>query len=238
MKRDTSARSNLSRYSKHTFSSMNYSKERAKKTSDTFSIASDFSTKKLRKVGSQTATFTKSQTKAGKKGTKSTKQLLRNTSSKRQLKKYAKVVKYASPGKKLKGENYSYVTKKSLANFKKQYLSKSAWGSKSMSKDLKMPKKSSKKSNKSKKSMPGMKQVVSGQNIKLRTVNLADSRNYEDISMNSTGSYRVMVNQPQGNAFGLKKSSTMTDLRRDDIPVQNLVKHQPQSRTDSINFYN
>jgi len=118
-KRDPSAKTNLSRYSKQTFSSINYSKERRRIGSDTFLTMTDFNTAKLKRVGSiASSKINKSKLKSAKKKSKNS----RNTSTKRS-KKYTKSVKYWSPNR-FMPNNYIKKTKKNIENFKKQYMSK------------------------------------------------------------------------------------------------------------------
>jgi len=121
-KRDPSTKTNVSRNSKKTFSSINYSKEIKRIGSEKFLSMNDFSSAKLKRIGSATSTTLppKSKAKGSSKRKKSKK--VRNTSNKRP-KKYTKSIKYSSPSRFI-SQSYNLHPKKSMQNFKKQYLHK------------------------------------------------------------------------------------------------------------------
>lgn len=99
MKRDPSVTSNLSHHSKQTFSSMCMSKERKRFIgSDTASVVTDMSNKKLKRIGSSTA-YTKKTKPKSRVASKKKKQKSSRNSSTKKNKKFVKNVKYTSPSR-------------------------------------------------------------------------------------------------------------------------------------------
>lgn len=161
----------------------------------------------------------------------------RKTSSKRQ-KKFTKQAKYASPSK-LATNNFSSRVKRNLELFKNNYFTKSVF-EKPTENEIKNIRNKKSLSRKKKQRIPGMKQVVAGQNIKMKTIDLADSGVIEDHSDSSSSSH---VYNPMLNEFILKKSATVTIFGAQNKPVKKKsttrAKNQrsSQNRTDTLNFY-
>lgn len=161
----------------------------------------------------------------------------RKTSSKRQ-KKYTKQAKYASPSK-LATTNFSSRVKRNLELFKNNYFTKSVF-EKPSANEIKNIRNKKSLSRKKKQRIPGLKQVVAGQNIKMKTIDLADSNIIEDLSGSSSSSH---VYNPMLNEFILKKSATVTSFGAQNKPVKKKSSTRPknqrssQNRTDTLNFY-
>lgn len=161
----------------------------------------------------------------------------RNTSSKR-AKKFVKNVKYASPTRFVAQENTCQV-QSNLNNFRKQYLNKRAWDSKCSSNDTNSKKAKKSLSKKRKPVVAVKKTVLPGQNIKMKTINLGESRNHEEISAHSSGSY--VFNISDANASHIKKSATMKSLfEANQIPASQVAKKPfiNHSSSGNLNFYN
>jgi hypothetical protein len=193
-KRNQSDKSSLSRYSKRTFSSMNFSKEKSRDVNQ--------------KLKSSTK---KTKSKVGRK-----------TSSKR-VKKSIRTLAYSSPGK-MATAHFSSRVKKNIQQFKKNYFTKSAYDAPSNS-EIKNQK--NKKSLIRKKKNLGMKQVVASQNMGMRTIDLANSRNMDDLSGSSSSSY---VFNPKSNDFTLKKSSTTARFVTNNKPIKNISKSKIKNK--------
>jgi hypothetical protein len=241
LKRVPSWVSNFSQYSKKNFSSICYSKERKKIGSDSASIMSDFSHKKTKRVGSFNANIklngSSKKTVPKKKKAKGS----RNNSSKRS-KKFVKNIQYRSPGK-LLTHNYSKKIKNNLEKFRKQYLNKKSWSSKVFSTDPKSKKIKKSVSKRRKQFVPNNAAIQ--QNIKMKTINLADSRNFDDYSSkNNSYIFNVKDNQ------SMKKSATVTSLFGTQHPIENPMQNDlfmvgngtmvntNEDRRERIDFYN
>lgn len=232
--------SNFSQYSKKNFSSICYSKERKITGSDSASIMSEFSHQKLKRVGSFNANIklngSSKKTAPKKKKLKGS----RNNSSKRS-KKFVKNVQYRSPGK-LLTHNYPKKIKNNLEKFRKQYLSKKSWSSKVFSTDPKSKKIKKSVSKRRKQFVPTNAPIQ--QNVKMKTINLADSRNFDDYSSKSN-SYIFNVKDSQS----MKKSATVTSLFGTQHPIENPMQsdlfmagngnmaNTNEDRRERIDFY-
>ena len=120
--------------------------------------------------------------------------------------------------------NYIKKTKKNIENFKKQYLSKNFLpkvnqinlylvekSKKTTGNDFKTYKAKKNLVKKKKLTIPSLQKVVSRQNVKMRTIDLGESRNKADISESSSSSFVFSI-RDNNNDYNLKKSSTVGDL--------------------------
>lgn len=225
--RDPSSSSN---YSKQTFSSMCYSKGRPRIGSENASVITDFSTKRLKRICSS-----RKQTKPAKNKTKIVNKkgsTGRNASAKK-AKQFVKNVKYASPVRLVTQNDYCK-SQNNLNNFRKQYLNKRSWNSKGSGCDSKV-KKSKKSLSKKKKPIQSVKKFgLPGQNIKMKTINLGESRNFEDISAKSGNSYKFNIHDAKKGE--MKKSPTEGSLQLGPSPV--FANKNVNEGIGMLNLYN
>lgn len=233
MRRDPSVTSNLSHHSKQTFSSMCMSKERKRVIgSDTASVMTDMSNKKLKRIGSSTAYTKKTKPKSRVVSKKKKLKSSRNSSTKKS-KKFVKNVKYTSPSRYL-AQDFNCIVQSNLDSFRKQYISKKAWESKSNATDAKNKKNKKSLSKKRKTNVLINKNIYPDPNIKMRTIDLADSRNYDEFSHHTTNSYIFNVHNFPDNQ--IKKSATVTSLFNNQVPgVAGSVKKSILKKTTPIN---